>query len=79
MTKSLKSTLLSDENKDDLHAIFEYRVKLITLMALTNKYCLLAPIQSQDVNQQQQEQHDQDKSDSEDDSEESEESDLELE
>ena len=71
MTQSLKSTILQ-EAKDDLQSIFEYRVKLITLMALTNKYSLLAPIQSQQQQDAKNEKQENDDSGSYDESEESE-------
>jgi len=32
--------------------VWEYRIKLITIMALTNKYCLLAPIKKVKQNDQ---------------------------
>ena len=50
MTKSIKEEMLSNEEDRHLSSemlseeqkrVIEYRVRLITLVALTNKYCLL--------------------------------------
>ena len=43
MTKSLKETVIG--GLPETQEIWEYRIKLITLMALTNKYCLVGQIQ----------------------------------
>ena len=50
MTKSIKEEMLSDQAdqhpgsdmlSEERKRVLEYRIRLITLMALTNKYCLL--------------------------------------
>ena len=51
-TKSTNKKGPSEKDK----AVWEYRIKLITIMALTNKYCLLAPIKK--VNQNKNEEED---------------------